>query len=82
MTRSKLFTAMVAGFLLGQAIGPCDQGAAPLSCGCEDAASGPAPDRLPDGRAGSPHGRRPIRRGGAAHRFIPCDAASADAAAR
>jgi hypothetical protein len=75
MTR-KLFTAMIAGFLLGQAAGPCDRGVTPSPCGCEDtaAASRPAPPRLP---------RRPsIRRGGAAHRFVPCDAASADAAAR
>jgi hypothetical protein len=85
MTRSKLTAAMVAGFLMGQAFGPCDRVALHVPCGCEHAAAtgaGSAPARVPDGRTAPSRARQSTRRGGAAHHFIQCDAASADAAVR
>lgn len=84
MTRSKLAAAMVAGFLMGQAFGPCDRVALPVPCGCEDAAavSKSTPARAPDGLITPSRGRQLARRRGAAHHFFQCDAASADAAVR
>jgi hypothetical protein len=67
MTCSKLAAAMAAGFVMGQAFGPCDALPDLLRCGCEDtAATGAesAPVRLPDGWVMHSHGRRSIRRGG------------------
>jgi hypothetical protein len=78
---SKLAAAVVAGFMMGQACAPGDRNPVPLPCECRDATgSEPAPRHLPDRRAAPSPERRPIRRGGAAHRFMECDAASTDAA--
>jgi hypothetical protein len=76
MTRSKLTAAMAAGFLMGQAFGLCDALPDLLRCGCAES----VPARSPDRRATPSHGGRSIRRGGPARRFVPCEAAWANAA--